>query len=146
MAHEVFVVIHDLHDGVNQGLTEEVRFESEVDEFLVFGVVVVCFLLDSRVLEVFDVGGDAVGCRCMFDEFGELEHVELLGELVKDAELATISGIKQGQFDACKGITNIEKAARLATLTVDGHGHIANGLDDKSVERRAEDGIVIEAR
>jgi len=139
------VSVDNPHDRVDEGIAEVVRLESEVDEFLVFGVVVVCFLLDARVLEMFNLGIDAVGRRGMLDQLGELKHIKLFGELVEHAELAAIGRIAQCQLDTGQCIADVEESAGLAALAVDGHRHATHRLNNEAVEGCAEDGIVVEA-
>ena len=50
----------------------------------------------------------------------ELQHGKLLGELVEDPALARRGGVQARDLDALHRIANIEKAARLSALAVDG--------------------------
>lgn len=93
------MIVDHLHDRVDERVAEVVGLEPEVDEFLVFGVVVVAFLFDARVLEVLYLGSDAVSSSGVFDELGQLEHVELLGELIEHTKLAAVGGIEEGQLN-----------------------------------------------
>ena len=47
-------------------------------------------------------------------QLGELEHRELLGELVEDAELAGLRGMLDAQLHARHGVADVEEAARLS--------------------------------
>ncbi len=50
---------------------------------------------------------------------GEIEHGELLGELVVDAAFALLGGIQAGELDAADGVANIQEAASLAAFAID---------------------------
>src|SRR4029077_12959553 len=77
-------------------------------------------------------------------QLGQLLDVKLFGELVEHAEFARLGRILHGQGDATNGVADVEKAARLPALSVDGKRMSDGGLHAKTVERGAPHFIVIE--
>ena len=75
----------------------------------------------------------------------QLQHRELLGELVEHAEFAGLGRMQAGDLDAAHRIANIQKAARLAALAVDRERMPDRRLHAEAVQHRAEDFVVIEA-
>ena len=69
-----------------------------------------------------------VGAPRLLDALGELEDGELLGELVEDAELAGLGRAADGQLDAAHRVADVEEAARLAALAVNGEGMVDGRL------------------
>src|ERR671914_2930272 len=127
-------------------LAEIVRLEPQLAQLGVRRVVVVLLLLDARVVEVLDLDLVAeLGARPL-RELGELEHGELLRELVEHAELAALRRVAHGQLDALERVADVEEAARLPALAVDGERVPDHGLHAEAVERGAEDLVVVEAR
>jgi hypothetical protein len=96
-----------------------VRFEAEVEEACVLGVVVVVVLLDARVLDALHPGLDAELARGVHHQLGELPDRELLGELVEDPHLAALGGVLHGELDAAHSVADVEVAPRLGTVAVD---------------------------
>ena len=78
------------------------------------------------------------------DELGELGDRELLGELVEDAELAEVGRVGDRELDALERVADVEEAAGLAALAVDGQRVADHGLDAEAVEDGAEVLVVVE--
>ena len=117
---------------------------AEVDQLRMFGVVIVLFRFNARTWKVID--GDAhpqLPGRGP-DHFGELEHGELFGELVKDPALSCIRRVQARDFDAANGIANIKESARLPALSINGERMSRSGLDAEAVEHRSKNVVVIE--
>ena len=75
----------------------------------------------------------------------EIQHRELLRELVVDAALAARGRILAGNFDATHGVANIQKAARLSALAVHRQRLPDGRLHAKAVEHRAKHIVVVKA-
>ena len=105
-------------------------------------VVVVVVDLDARVLDVvdLDLAGEVVG-----DRLGDLVDRHRLGHLVEDAELAAVGRVLAGQPDALDGVDDVDQAAGLGSVAVDGERVAEHGLDDHPVEHGAEHAVVVEA-
>ena len=86
-----------------------------------------------------------LGAR-LLHQLGELRDGELLGELVEDAELAQLGGVVHCELDALERVADVETAAGLAALPVDGERVADHGLHAEAVEDGAEDLVVVEAR
>ena len=109
-------------------------------------VVVVLLELEPWVLDRLDPHVEAVlGARALHD-LGELRHGELLRELVEDAELAPVGGIRHRQLDALQRVQDVQVAARLPALAVDRERVADDRLDAEPVQRRAEHVVVVEPR
>jgi hypothetical protein len=103
------------------------------------------FGLDARVLDMGDLDRVVDGARRVGDGMSELPDRELLGELIEDAELARFRRIEDHQLDAAQGVADIEQAADLVAQAVERQRAPEDGLRDKPVEHRPEDGVVVEA-
>src|SRR3954451_16223853 len=141
----VAVLDRDVDERVEQRVAQVVRLQPEVEQRCVRGVVVVLFSLDPRVLERLDLGGDPELLGGVDDEVGELADRELLGELVEDAHLTRFGGVEAGELDAAHGVADVEVPARLAALAVDGQRMADRGLHAETVERGAQDVVVVKA-
>src|ERR1700728_1900079 len=75
----------------------------------------------------------------------QLQNRELFGELVEDAELASIGWMMAGNLDAADGVANVEEATRLSALAVDGDRMAGGSFDAKAVQSGAEDFVIVEA-
>ena len=105
-------------------------------------VVVVLLLLDAHELGVLDLDLAAEG---LGDHVREVEHAEGLRELVEDPVLALAGRVEAGELDARQRVADVERAARLSALPVDGQRVAGHGLDREPVEHRPEDAVVVEA-
>src|SRR5918994_3258089 len=108
-------------------------------------VVVVLLCLDSRIR---DAVHDYVQSEVFADllpSFGQIPHRELLGELIEDAELATLGGILDREAYTLDRVDDVQEAARLTTLAVNAEGIAHHGLNAEAVESRAEHLVVVEA-
>src|SRR5690348_3409846 len=74
----------------------------------------------------------------------ELQHRELLGELVEHAVFAASCWMQTSQFDATNGVTDIEKASGLPTLSIYGQRMLDRRLHAEAIERGAENLVIIE--
>ena len=131
---------------VDELLGEVVRLEAELEELRVLGVVVVLLGFLARVRDALDDDLAAEVRGGVADALGELEDGELLGELVVDPQLAGIGRVGDRQRDALDRVADVEVAARLAALAVDGQRVADDGLHAEAVERGPEDLVVVEAR
>ena len=68
----------------------------------------------------------------------------MLGELVEDPKIATVSGIAGGDINAGQSIADIQKAPRLPARAIDRQGQTCHGLDQKAVQHRTENMIIME--
>src|SRR5215216_6400623 len=141
----VAVLERDVQERVQQAVAQEVRFEAQVEEARVLGVVVVVVLLDARVLDALHPGLDAELVRGVHHQLSELPDRELLGELVENPHLAALGGVFHGELDAAHRVADVEVAPCLGTVAVD-RERVADGrLHTEAVEDRSEDLLVIEA-
>src|SRR5215207_2248317 len=120
----VAVLQRDVQERVKQAVAQEVRFEAEVEEARVLGVVVVVILLDARVLDVLHPGLDAELVRGVHHQLGEVFHCEL---------------------DAADRVADVEIAPRLGTVAVDCERVAYGRLHTEAVEDRSEDLLIVEA-
>src|ERR1700693_977577 len=91
-----------------------------------------------------DLGLEPVGRTRIADPLSQRLDRELLGELIEDAILALGGRVLQGESHAGHRIADIEEAARLPPLPVDGQRQSERALDAKAVEHRAPDRVVVE--
>lgn len=115
--HTVLVLLGCLDQHLDSGVFEEVGLEPECRQLCCHRVVVVLFLLDPRVGNVVDrdiASSDLRGPLCKID------HRKRLGELVEDSILAGFWRIDTGQLDTGERVADVQHAARLAALAVDG--------------------------
>src|SRR5699024_11508835 len=77
--------------------------------------------------------------------WSELVDGDLRGELVVDAELAGVGGVLAGDLDAGYGVLDVQVAAGLGAVAVDGEIVADRRLDDEAVQGGAEHGVVVEA-
>src|SRR5882672_11514438 len=120
------------------------RLQAEVDELGVFCVVVVLLGLDARVGNVIDLDGNSNFPCSSFYKMGQIQDRELLCKLVVDPAFVLGSRVVASEFDASHRITNIEEAARLPALAVDGEGLSDGCLDAETIQDGAEDIVVVE--
>ena len=139
-------MVGDLHQHrVDQLLVQQPRLKPEVEQLGVLGVVVVLFHFLARVRPVLDGDVPAEVLAGLLHPLGQLEHAELLGELVVDAQLAGVGRVGGGQRDALDRVADVEVAACLAALAVDRQRIADDGLDAEPVEGGPEDLVVVEA-
>src|SRR5690606_3308959 len=130
----VGVVHRDLQHLGEMLVGQQVRLQPEVQEVGVDRVVVVVVLLHARVLGRGDVHVQAQVDSDLLHLLGELLDGELLGELVVDAELATVGGVLAGDLDAAHGVLDVQVAAGLGAVAVDGEVVADRALDDEAVQ------------
>src|ERR1019366_4461339 len=82
----------------------------------------------------------------LLHQVGQIEHAELLGELVEDPVLALCRRALDGDLDAPQRVANIQEAAGLATLAINGKRASQRGLHAIPVQDGAPDAVVIETR
>ena len=121
------------------------RFETEILELGVLGVVVVLLHFGARVRHGDDFRAQANLLTGFGDHFGEFVDGELFGELVVHLHFTVRRRVVASDLDAADGVSDVQETARLATLTVDSHRVSDGGLDAEAVERGTEDGVVVEA-
>src|SRR5215210_9034615 len=141
----VAVLQRDVQERVQQAVAQEVRFEAEVEEARVLGVVVVVILLDARVLDALHPGLDAELVRGVHHQLGELPDRELLRELVEAPHLAALGGVFHRELDAAYRVADVEVTPRLGTVAVDRERVAYGRLHAEAVEDRPEDLLVVEA-
>src|SRR6202022_1527563 len=122
------IALDQLDHVVDQGVGQLVGLETQVEQLLVLGVVVVSLLLRARIGNVLDLGRQTVRKAGIPDLLGQLSHAELFRELIEDAVLTGLRWIEGRRLDTADGVTNVEKAARLPTFAVDGEGMTDGGL------------------
>src|SRR5580704_18521989 len=76
---------------------------------------------------------------------GDVEHGELLRELIVDAAFSTRRRIHAGDFDTAHRVSDIEEAAGLTTFSIHGERVADCGLRAEAIQDGAEDFVVIEA-
>src|SRR5579885_2950237 len=143
--HAMLVLVDLVEDRVDQRFRQEMRLEAKVNELGVLGVVVVGFGLDPRVGNMADFDLDALVFARLLDQFGEFGNDELFGELVEYSILPGLGRIFQRELDASHRVADVQIAAGLTTLAVNGQRMPDRGLDAEAVEHRAPDAVVVEA-
>src|SRR5438445_12317720 len=98
-----------------------------------------------RVAQVDNAGVEPVRRAGLANFLGQGLDGELLGELVEDAVLALRGGMLDRQPDAGHRVADIQEAAGVPTLAVDGQRKPDRGLDADTVEHGAPDRVVVEA-
>src|SRR5699024_3332439 len=141
----VGVVHRDLDDLGEVLVGQQVGLEPQVQQVGVDRVVVVVVLLHARVLGGGELDLVAQVARDLLHLLGELLDGELLGDLVVDAELAGVGGVLAGDLDAAHGVLDVQVAAGLGAVAVDGEIVADRRLDDEAVQGSAEHGVVVEA-
>ena len=136
---------HLLDQGVEEGLAQVVRLETEVEQMLVLGVVVMALHLHPGVLDVGHRGREPCLTSHIGDQLGQVVDAELLGELVEDAALALLGRVLKGQGDAGHGVADVEVPPRLATFAVHREWLPYRRLDAEAIERGPPDGVEVEA-
>src|SRR3954447_11539047 len=134
----VLVALDRLQHRADELLAEQVGLQPEVEKLRVGGVVVVLLELDPWVGDVLDLDVVAELGAALLHELGELGDRELLGELVEDAEVAEVGRVLGGELDAAQRVADVEEAAGLASLPVDGQRMADDGLHAEAVEDGAE--------
>src|SRR5699024_8956920 len=145
LALDAVGVVHgDLDDLGEVLLRQQVRLQAQGQQRGVHGVVVVVVLLHAGVVHAGD--GDLVAeiRRDLLHLLRQLLDRELLGELVVDPELAAIGGVLAGDLDAAHRVLDVEVAAGLGAVAVDGEVVADGRLDDEAVQGGAEHGVVVE--
>ena len=96
--------------------------QPEIEQLRVLRVVIVLFFLDAGIGKVLDGDVESHVARAVLDHARQLEHRELLGELIEDPELAARGRRQTGQLDTAHRIADVDVAARLPPLpyTVNG--------------------------
>src|SRR3954469_14514955 len=74
---------------------------------------------------------------------GQLQDRPLLGELVKEPELARAGRGVRRQLYTAHGVPDVYKTARLAALAINGDRVPARRLSAEAVERRPKDAVVV---
>lgn len=131
---------HPFHDLLGQIM----RFDADVDQPLIGGIVVVLLGLLTRVIDALDADLIAQAVADALGQLGQLIDAEGFHDLVEDAQLAGLGGGLLGLVHALQGVFDVEVAARLPALAVDGERVADDGLDDEAVDDGAEDLVVIE--
>src|ERR1044072_1057958 len=143
--HIALVALDHSDDRPDQLLAEQGGLQAEVEQLGVDRVVIVLFLLHTRVVAVLDLDRVTEVLASPLDQLGQLEHRELLGELIEDAELTGLGGSCGSQLDAVEGVADIEEAARLAPRSIHRQRMADHRLQAKAVEHGAEHLVVIKA-
>ena len=82
------------------------------------GVVVMAFGLNSRIGQMLDLHLQAKFLAALLHHLRQLQHIELLRELVEHPEFTALGRVQAGDLDAANRVANVEEAARLATFAV----------------------------
>src|SRR5262249_52070568 len=120
-----------------------VRFETQVDELGVLGLVVVLLGLHARIRYVVDFDRKAHFLRRPLDKMSQVHNGELLGKLIVNTALSAGCGVMTGNLYASHGVANIKETACLAALAVNGKRLADGGLHAEAVQHRAEDVVVV---
>jgi hypothetical protein len=120
MIHAIAVLHCDIYERIKQGIGEQVRLQPQIDQLGVLRVVVMLLGFDTRVGQVIDFHIEAQVFPGNLNFLRQIEHGKLLGELVVDAAFALSRRIQAGNLNATNGIANIQEAAGLSALTVNG--------------------------
>src|SRR6478672_11692724 len=107
--HATLVALDRVDHRLDQLLAEQGRLEAEVQQLRVDRVVVVLLLLDPRVLAVPDLDRIAEVPGAVLDEVRQVDHRELLGELVEDPELAGLGRVCRRQLHAVERVADVEE-------------------------------------
>src|ERR1700730_17790139 len=140
------MAFHRLDDGVDERRAQQVRLQSEVDQALMLGVVVVILLLHAGIGQVLDGRVEPMHRAGVAYQLGQLEDRELLGELVEDAVFAGTRWILDAEPPALQRVPNVEEATGLAALAVDGQRLTDCRLHAETVEHRTPHNVVVETR
>src|SRR5712664_1017990 len=97
-------------------------------------VVIVLFGFDARIRNVIDFDAYAELFRRRFHHSSQIEHGELLGELVVNAAFALGCGIVASDLDAPDGVTDVEETACLTALAVDRERLADSSLHAESIQ------------
>src|SRR5487761_73465 len=139
------VAFHHFDHPIDQRILQRMRDESEVEQMLMFGVVVMRLHLSTRICEVLDHGLQAMRAAGSADAVRELVDTKLLRELVENPEFASNRRIENGEFDATHRVADVEEATGLTSTPVHGERVPMRGLRAKAIECRAPDVVVVEA-
>src|SRR5487761_1201483 len=130
------VAFHHFDHPIDQRILQRMRDESQVEQMLMFGVVVMRLHLSTRICEVLDHGLQAMRAA------GSADAVR---ELVENPEFASNRRIEDGEFDATHRVADVEEATGLTSTPVHGERVPMRGLRAKAIECRAPDVVVVEA-
>src|ERR1019366_2791039 len=134
-----------IEHGIHEDIGKQVRLEAQVEQFLVARIVVVVFRLHTGVWQMTDRDRESKLFGYALNGLGKFEHVEHLRELVEDPVLTQLRRVEDGEFHAAQRVTNVEEAARLTALAVNGQWDAGNRLHAEAVEGGAEDLVIVEA-
>src|SRR6266850_3773916 len=109
------------------------RLEAEVQELGVFRVVVMLLGFHARVGNMIDLNGNPRFLCGSFDEMSEIQDRKLLCELVVDPAFVLGRRVMTGKLDAPYCVANVEEAARLPTLAVNGKRLSNGGLNAEAI-------------
>src|SRR6185437_10552267 len=130
--------------GLDQLVGEQTRTQAQFLQLGMGRVIVVLFLLKTRIGEVVEFDAEAQFGGLLADQLRQFEDAELLGELVVHAHFAARGGVEDAELDAAQGIADIQEPAGLPPFAVDGKRIAANCLHTEAVQGRAEDFVVVE--
>src|SRR5712691_258735 len=122
------------------------RLKPEADQLGMASLVVVLFLLYSRIVEVLDLHVHAVRLTGPPDELGQFVDRVLLGELVEHPEPAWLGRIEACEFHAAQRIDDVQIAASLPASAVNRERMADNCLYAEPVQGCSPYIVVIEAR
>src|SRR5205807_6245060 len=101
--------------------------------------------LHSRVGDVVDFDGEAELSCGGLHQMRQVQDGKLLRELIIDAALASGRRIVAGDLDATHRVANVQEAARLSALAVNGQRLSDGRLNTKAIQDGAKDIIIVEA-
>src|SRR5262245_6969329 len=99
------------------------------------------FGLDPGVVDPRNLTGTGISAG---NRLRDLEDGHLLGELIEDPKLAPIRRVLTADPDALNRVHDVDEAAYLPALTVDGQWQAEDSLNDHPVEHGPEDSVVVE--
>src|SRR6266852_5938673 len=109
------------------------RLQAEINELGVFRVVVMLLGFNARVGNMIDLGGNSNFLCGSFHQMGQIQDRKLLCELVVDPAFVPGSRVVAREFDASHRVANIEEAARLPALAVNGKRLSNGGLNAEAI-------------
>src|ERR1700686_1091946 len=139
------MTFHRLDDGVDEGRAQQMRLQSEVDQALMLGVVVVILLLHAGIGQGLDARAEPVPRARAPHQLSQLEYRELLGKLVEDAVFACSRRVFDAESNALQRVPDVEEAAGLAALSVHGQRPADCRLHAEAIEHGAPHDVVVEA-
>src|ERR1035438_2235720 len=120
--------------------------QTKIEQLGMLGVVIVLLQLDARVGNMFDGDVEPLAIANLLHQVGQVEHAELLGELVEYPVFALCRWALDGDLNAPQRVANVQKASGLPALAIDGKRASQRRLHTIAIQHRTPNAVVVKTR